>query len=806
MAGVKIEKFLGIAPKITPELLPNTAGQIATNCKLYSGDLIPYPQPVVVDNTQRTGTVKTLFALRNPNDPDDLKWLSWLDEVDIARLATEEDDEQRIYYTGDGKPKVSNYALATSGPEPYPVEAYDLGLPLPPDDEKPTATAGTFTTKTSSTYARDAGNIARIETSTDHGLRTGNIVTISGFAFRTGTYSQSGTTITVTINGHGLSTGASVTLNFTSGTATDGTFTVTGTTANTFTVIGSTSVSTSGNVSWDIRGFNATNVEITVINPTTIAYFSPGPQITTTSSADGRIDLGGLTQIRSYVFTWFTPWEEESIASRPSDNLFIKEGITTTVSDLPTAPPAGNYFIRGVRLYRTLPAASGTEYFLLKTLWFPGTIARVERVDNVSRVTMTDYHNLDLDDRFKIDNCSVASFNITDGVVTDIIDNYTFEYAQTAADVPDTAATGTLYHDVAENLDKPARYWGDSSFDFTDDFDSRTLLQILESDEFDPPPENLQGLIVIQNEIFVGFVGNQIYFSEPGRPHAWPRKYVRSIEPNIVALEAISGFLLVLTESFPFQVTGGDPNVMTVTRIDAQYPCVAKRSVVSMSYGIIYSTHDGLALYSPTTGPVLITKVLFNRDTWGEQLDPTTVVGEFYADTYIASHSTGGFVFERDDQVGGFYVDLTTRFDSTFYDSVSGFLYLTRGQNGDILRWDDLNQPAATQEWKSKVIVTKDYINLGAARVVADYTSLTVVWDLAVVNWEDADQLWNNADQITFSMWVDKELIFTTTLSNSEIFRLPFGFMSDTFEVGVQGNVRVRSIHLAETPLGLKAA
>jgi hypothetical protein len=565
-------------------------------------------------------------------------------------------------------------------------------------------------------------------------------------------------------------------------------------------------VSTSGNVSWDIRGFNATNVEITVINPTTIAYFSPGPQITTTSSADGRIDLGGLTQIRSYVFTWFTPWEEESIASRPSDNLFIKEGITTTVSDLPTAPPAGNYFIRGVRLYRTLPAASGTEYFLLKTLWFPGTIARVERVDNVSRVTMTDYHNLDLDDRFKIDNCSVASFNITDGVVTDIIDNYTFEYAQTAADVPDTAATGTLYHDVAENLDKPARYWGDSSFDFTDDFDSRTLLQILESDEFDPPPENLQGLIVIQNEIFVGFVGNQIYFSEPGRPHAWPRKYVRSIEPNIVALEAISGFLLVLTESFPFQVTGGDPNVMTVTRIDAQYPCVAKRSVVSMSYGIIYSTHDGLALYSPTTGPVLITKVLFNRDTWGEQLDPTTVVGEFYADTYIASHSTGGFVFERDDQVGGFYVDLTTRFDSTFYDSVSGFLYLTRGQNGDILRWDDLNQPAATQEWKSKVIVTKDYINLGAARVVADYTSLTVVWDLAVVNWEDADQLWNNADQITFSMWVDKELIFTTTLSNSEIFRLPFGFMSDTFEVGVQGNVRVRSIHLAETPLGLKAA
>jgi hypothetical protein len=102
MAGVKIEKFLGIAPKISPELLPNTAGQIANNCKLYSGDLIPYPQPVVVDNTERTGTIRTIYALRNPNTQE-LEWLSWLTDVDIARLATDEDNEQRFYYTGDGK-------------------------------------------------------------------------------------------------------------------------------------------------------------------------------------------------------------------------------------------------------------------------------------------------------------------------------------------------------------------------------------------------------------------------------------------------------------------------------------------------------------------------------------------------------------------------------------------------------------------------------------------------------------------------------------------------------------------------------
>ena len=47
MAALKITNFLGIAPKIASELLPDTAAQIAKNVKLYSGDLIPYPQAVV---------------------------------------------------------------------------------------------------------------------------------------------------------------------------------------------------------------------------------------------------------------------------------------------------------------------------------------------------------------------------------------------------------------------------------------------------------------------------------------------------------------------------------------------------------------------------------------------------------------------------------------------------------------------------------------------------------------------------------------------------------------------------------------
>lgn len=886
MAGVKITNFLGTAPKIAPELLPNTAAQIAKNCKLYSGDIIPYPLPVVAGSTDRTGEVRTIYALRNPFTQE-LRWLSWPGYIDIAIASATSDDEQRFYYTGDGVPKVSNYELAVeSGDPPYPIDYYDLGLPVPPEAQRLTTTAAALVQKTTSSYARDSNNVVTIVTSTAHGFRTGNQISVSGFTYKDGTYTQGSsnrtgsysqnsdvtsntitisnhgltsgtvvnlefdshssfngaysvsvidkdrfavtmatpgsrsgtvtwtntgsTTLTVTINNHGLSNGASVTLDFTSGTGVDGVYTVTNAGTNTFDITVVNPVNTGGNVRWDIRNFNATNVECTVINDTTFTYFSPGPRVTTTSSSAGKVDLGGLTQSRSYVFTWYTPWGEESIASRPSEDLFIKEGQTVTVSSIPTVKPDGNNFVRGVRLYRTLASASGTEYFRLATLWFPNGLTRVSRTGNVSRVQTLYPHNLDLDERFKISGSSVASFNITGGVVTDVIDQYTFEYAQTAGNVSDTAVTsGTLYYDVSENPpDSAARYWGDGgNYNFTDDFESRNLLDILETDEFDAPPDDLQGLTSIQNNILVGFVGNTLYFSEPNLPHAWPRSYAIILEHNIVGIAAISGSLLVTTDSYPYIVSGTDPAAgMSVSRIDAQFPCLNKNSMVTMGYGIVYSTHDGLAVYSPSVGPQVITKLLYNNDTWQTALDPSTVIAEYYGDAYFASHSNGSFVFERDEKVGGYFVDTTYSFTASYYDTVTGKLYYTAGGNGDIFEWDNLEQPASTTQWKSKVITTKDYINLGAARVIADYTQTTTTWNAITSEWQDETDLWNGVNLLVFKLWANKELVFTTTVSDSEIFRLPSGYRTDTYEVEVTSGVRVRSIHLAETPTGLRTA
>ena len=72
---------------------------------------------------------------------------------------------------------------------------------------------------------------------------------------KTGTYSQSGTTVTITITNHGLAIGDVVTIDYTTGSATDGDFAIaTAVDQNTFTVTAASSATNSGNVSVTLSG------------------------------------------------------------------------------------------------------------------------------------------------------------------------------------------------------------------------------------------------------------------------------------------------------------------------------------------------------------------------------------------------------------------------------------------------------------------------------------------------------------------------------------------------------------------------
>ncbi len=81
---------------------------------------------------------------------------------------------------------------------------------------------------------------------------------------KSATYSQSATTITITLSSHGFSAGLILSLDFTSGNGIDGVYTIQTVATNTFTVTGTTSQSTSGNVSF--------NVNTTITTPTVYLF------------------------------------------------------------------------------------------------------------------------------------------------------------------------------------------------------------------------------------------------------------------------------------------------------------------------------------------------------------------------------------------------------------------------------------------------------------------------------------------------------------------------------------------------------
>lgn len=782
---MKITNFLGRFPKRSAELLADTAAQVANNCKLYSGDIIPYPEPVDTGYRVRSGGVKTLYAMRNPSTGAPV-FMSWSNDVNVATPTVILDTDQRIYYTGDGVPKVTNYELATAGAGPYPTGFFRLGLPLP--ETKVTLAASAVPSVTISTIARSANQMT-VVTSTAHGLTNNSIVSVAGVTNLSGSYSQSGTTVTCSVTAHGLSNGDSVTCIFTQTTGTgefpaSGTYQITGTTTDSFTVTVGNSDSDTGVVQVLMGGLNANNVPVTVVNSTTITFPSTGFSLTAKSFTGAKVTLSSTPVARTYLYTWVSDWNsEESIGSEPSAEVVVREGQVVTVSAIPRTPPAGNYNIRGVRLYRTVTGLNESEYLRLKTLWFPARITSAVRASNVVTITCAVRHKLAKGNRIKIDDATTAtSFEGEGFVVTELVDDFTFKFAQTAANETVSAeATAKVYYDVSQRDADTAVYMTNDVF--TDTFDVRLLFSSYQSDDYAPPPVEMKGLVAINDGMLAGFVGNVVYISEPDKPHAWPSANARTLEHNIVALASVYGSLFVATEKYPYVLTGNTPDNMSVTRLDAVLPCVSARSLVSMNYGAVFATNEGLGVFSPTAGAALVTQTLYESDTWNAELDPTTIVAGYYRDQYFASHSSGSFTYTPDRETGGQLITLDDTLTASFFDALHNRFYYTNGTAGIVYEWDDTTQPRQTAQWKSKVMVTPDYKNFGAARIMADFTA---------------------GKSITFRLYADKGLVFSTQVTDNKPFRLPTGYRSDTYEIEVLSDIRVRSIHMAETVFGLR--
>ena len=141
MAVINILTFQGERPRVTPRLLANEQATVAKNTQFERATLLPYNEPILTGDSVTDGA-KTIFRYIGTH------WFEWNKIVDAIYSPVANDVYQRVYYTGDGYPKVTNNAIF-GGPV-MPAAYYRLGIPagtssingvvvpptpLPPDDD-----------------------------------------------------------------------------------------------------------------------------------------------------------------------------------------------------------------------------------------------------------------------------------------------------------------------------------------------------------------------------------------------------------------------------------------------------------------------------------------------------------------------------------------------------------------------------------------------------------------------------------------------------------------------------------------------
>jgi hypothetical protein len=121
------DMFQGVVPRTASHRLAPSQGQDATNAKLLSGDLEAWRQFAALHTLATAPPVKSIYLLGD-------KWLSWGADVDAARGPIPGDTTMRLYLTGPdvySQPQFTDYTMATTGAEPYPVLTRPLGVPAP---------------------------------------------------------------------------------------------------------------------------------------------------------------------------------------------------------------------------------------------------------------------------------------------------------------------------------------------------------------------------------------------------------------------------------------------------------------------------------------------------------------------------------------------------------------------------------------------------------------------------------------------------------------------------------------------------
>lgn len=766
MAGIKATRFAGIAPRFAEELLPDGFAQVAQNCKLTSGDLVPYRDKVAILDETVTDT-QTIFPLLEGST---YYWLMWGVDVNVARSSVAGITTQRIYYTGNGVPKATDIDRATfrttetktavytqlSGDYQKTIKwttagcDYDLLAAATAGNQFAVvvynaAATGDVTIDPNGAETVNGGATLAVTPGLKYLLKcngtawTATLVTTYPIdSFDLGVPAPTGAcTAAYSINAQA---GAYNVVAGDKGKSIDCSGTPWTLTLTAAATLGNTFICVVRNLGTGTLTIDPNGAELINGAATTTLLSGEVETITCNGTAFSSVPLEG--SFKGYVYTYVTEWGEESAPSPVSNLLLHTSGQYVNLSGFPSAPPAGNYNIKKYRIYRSNTTVTGTEYQF------------------------------------------VAEQNIS----------ATTTYSDTKAD-------------------------GD-------------LGDVIETTDYAIPPTGLKGIVNLSNGMTVGFTGNEICYCEPYNQHAWPLAYRYAVDSPIVAIEEVNNNVVIGTQGHPYIATGNHPSSVTLYPADLPYPCLSKRGMVNMGTGVLYPTYEGL-VYAAGGSFTLATKPIFTRDEWTNYY-PDTMMGRYYDGKYFGYYTTdagaqGSFIMQLAGDKLPLFVTTNIWASAGYGDPQTGVYFFI--QNGVLYQWDAPSAAFTRADWQSKEFCFERPLNLGAARIYADYDGIDYASQNAAVIAANAaidDELGYlgstelGADievgsdlfeglmsaaadsSVLFQLYTDGELRWQRYVSSDNVFRLPSGYKTDNVSFRVSSKLSIHGVVIGETPTGLE--
>ncbi len=383
-----------------------------------------------------------------------------------------------------------------------------------------------------------------------------------------------------------------------------------------------------------------------------------------------------------------------------------------------------------------------------------------------------------------------------------------------------TASDGsTTYFFVAEQAIATLTY-ADSASDATIALNNQLLSQY-----WTGPPTDLQGMIQMPNGIVAGWRANELWFSEPYLPHAWPVSYVLTTEFPIVGLGLVNQTLVACTTGRPVTASGVTPGYISLSTLAAFEPCLGRGSILGAPEGVYYTSANGLILVNPGQA-TNITRELVNRDKWQQLTKGTPFRAARFGSAYYAFGVARIGVFEAtafeptafaQTDYSGAYLGVFLEPLTPHVGVISGVIPTLRAGLFSLLSSTLPMVNVQNDPWSSEVFLIKNsnvyLIDQSDATVSPQaYTWRSKKWQNSYkrnfgamrVYFENPPGVTPGSNDIV-TVYGDDAVIYTRQLVKSgELWKLPSGNKYDFVQFQIASSLRIKSVQIATSDKELK--